>query len=83
MARPGVTVSTDALTVTEGSTATYTVVLDSEPTGDVVVTAAPQAGVGCDGCSADVDVHDDDLGNAADRSPSREGRTAMRHTILR
>ena len=45
MARPGVTVSTDALTVAEGSTATYTVVLDSEPTGDVVVTAAPEAGV--------------------------------------
>ncbi len=43
-AAPGVTVSTDALTVTEGSTATYTVVLDSEPTGDVVVTATAEVG---------------------------------------
>ena len=36
--RRGVTVSEDALTVIEGATATYTVVLDSEPTGDVTVT---------------------------------------------
>ena len=42
-ARRGVTVSTAELTVTEGSTETYTVVLDSEPTGDVVVTAAAPA----------------------------------------
>ena len=36
--RRGVTVSADALTVIEGSTATYTVVLDSEPTEEVTVT---------------------------------------------
>ena len=36
--RRGVTVSEDELTVIEGATATYTVVLDSEPTGDVTVT---------------------------------------------
>ncbi len=36
--RRGVSVSTGALTVIEGSTATYTVVLDSEPTGEVTVT---------------------------------------------
>ena len=42
-ARRGVTVSTAALTVTEGSTETYTVVLDSEPTGEVVVTATVPA----------------------------------------
>ena len=36
--RRGVTVSEDELTVVEGATATYTVVLDSEPTGDVTVT---------------------------------------------
>ena len=34
----GVTVSPPSLTVTEGSTNTYTVVLDSEPTGTVTVT---------------------------------------------
>ncbi len=42
-ARRGVTVSTAALTVTEGSSETYTVALDSEPTGDVVVTATVPA----------------------------------------
>ena len=34
----GVTVTPANLTVTEGRTATYTVVLDSQPTGDVTVT---------------------------------------------
>ena len=34
----GVTVTPANLTVTEGQTATYTVVLDSQPTGDVTVT---------------------------------------------
>ena len=34
----GVTVSPTAVTVTEGGTATYTVVLDTQPAGDVVVT---------------------------------------------
>ena len=33
----GVTVSTDNLTVTEGGSANYTVKLDTEPTGDVVI----------------------------------------------
>ncbi len=37
-ARRGVTISRDALTVEEGSTGSYTVVLDSEPTGPVTVT---------------------------------------------
>lgn len=36
--RRGVSVSTGSLTVVEGATATYTVVLDSEPTGEVTVT---------------------------------------------
>ena len=36
--RRGVTVSPTVVTVTEGSTASYTVVLHSEPTGDVTVT---------------------------------------------
>ena len=34
----GVTITPTGLTVTEGQTATYTVVLDSQPTGDVTVT---------------------------------------------
>ena len=45
-ALPGVTVSTPALTVTEEDTtgATYTVVLDSQPTATVTVTVAGHAG---------------------------------------
>ena len=38
VARPGVTVSHDAVTIREGSTKTYSVVLDAEPTGSVTVT---------------------------------------------
>ena len=40
----GVTVSEESLTVNEGSTGTYTVVLDSEPTGDVTVTPSRSSG---------------------------------------
>ncbi len=40
---PGVTISRNALTVDEGSTGTYTVVLDSEPTGPVTVTPSVPA----------------------------------------
>ena len=45
-AAPGVTVSTTALTVTEQDTTgdSYTVVLDTEPTANVVVTVAGHAG---------------------------------------
>ena len=44
-ATPGVTVSTTALTVTEGNTTggSYTVVLDSQPTASVTVTVAGHA----------------------------------------
>ena len=41
--RRGVTISRDALTVGEGSTKTYTVMLDSEPTGTVTVTPSVPA----------------------------------------
>ncbi len=40
----GVTVSPTSLTVAEGSTGTYTVVLDTQPTGDVTVTVGPASG---------------------------------------
>ncbi len=40
----GVTVSTDNLTVTEGSSANYTVKLDTEPTGDVIITVNVPSG---------------------------------------
>ena len=40
----GVTVSKSSLTVNEGGTGTYTVVLDSKPTGDVTVTPSRSSG---------------------------------------
>ncbi len=42
-APPGVTVSKSSLTIQEGSSDTYTVVLDSQPAGDVTVTIAGHA----------------------------------------
>ena len=42
-ARRGVTISRDALAVDEGATKSYTLVLDSEPTGPVTVTATVTA----------------------------------------
>ena len=41
---PGVTVSATDLTVAETGSATYTVVLDTEPTGPVTVTVAKTSG---------------------------------------
>ena len=38
------TVSTTSASVTEGSTASYTVVLDSQPTADVTIAVAKQSG---------------------------------------
>ena len=40
---PGVTVSTTSLTVPEGGSATYTIVLDTQPTGNVEITATPHS----------------------------------------
>ena len=40
----GVTISESALTIEEGNTATYTVVLDTQPAGDVTVTISGHAG---------------------------------------
>ena len=42
----GVTLSTTSLDITEGGNGTYTVVLDSEPTGNVTVTLASTTGAG-------------------------------------
>ena len=40
---PGVMVSTTSLTVPEGGSATYTIVLDTQPTGNVEITATPHS----------------------------------------
>ena len=41
---PGVTVSETELMVSEGGSASYTVVLDAQPTDDVTITVAPSSG---------------------------------------
>ena len=41
---PGVTFSTDALSVPEGEAATYTVVLDTQPSANVVIGVVPSTG---------------------------------------
>ena len=41
---PGVTVSETELMVSEGGSASYTVVLDTQPTDDVTITVAPSSG---------------------------------------
>lgn len=51
---PGVTLNTGAsVDVTEaGGNDSYTIVLDSQPAANVVVTVTPDAQLGCGGCSA-------------------------------
>ena len=53
----GVSIDPTSLTVTEGSSKSYTVELTSEPAGDVVVTVSGQAGSGVTLCQGRVDVH--------------------------
>ena len=68
----GVTLSRTALTVKEGESGTYTVVLDSEPTGDVTVTVGGATGDVSVDTSTDTrrseyaDLHLDDLEYGAD-----------------
>ena len=58
----GITLSTSSVEVTEDSTATYTVVLDSQPTGNVTVTIARNSG-------GDTDLTvDTDTGTAGDQN---------------
>ena len=65
---PGVTVSTPALTVTEEDTtgATYTVVLNSQPTANCHRDGRRARGHGRDPESDQPDLHDDDLGHGPD-----------------
>ena len=68
---PGITVSTTMLSVREGGSATYTVVLDSPPTGDVSVIALLDNGDDKDICECDVDISLMDGSAEDDRHPMR------------
>ena len=53
----GVVVSAGALRVPEGGSGSYTVVLESEPAGEVTVTAAVAAGTDVSGEPGESEVH--------------------------
>ena len=69
----GVTVSETALPVPEGGTATYTVVLDSEPTGNVTVTPSRSSGDTDVTVSGALTFTPSDLGHGADGDGERGG----------
>ena len=73
---PGVTVSETALTVTEEDSNgdSYTVVLDSQPTANVVVTVAGHSGHGRAPGPDHPDVHVNELGDGADGDGDRRQR---------
>ena len=72
----GVTLSTRALSVPEGGSNTYTVVLTSEPTANVTVTpgARRRRQHGCDVRDVDPDLHAGQLGDGADGDGGGGGR---------
>ena len=71
----GVTVSASSVTVAEGGSATYTVVLDAQPTSDVVINVTKSGSSDVTGVSGHSDLHDGQLGHGADgdgvRRPGR------------
>ena len=62
----GVTVTPEALNVDEGGSVDYTVVLDTEPTAAVTVTASVQDGTDLTLSPDQPDLHRRQLGHAAD-----------------
>ena len=66
----GVTISKTSLDIEEGDSATYTVALDSEPTGSVTVTLERTGQYGRDGGPGVAhDLHRPELGRRTRRSP--------------
>ena len=73
----GVTVVPDTSllpSVDEGGTGTYTVVLASEPSGNVTVTATSGDDGCCDSDADEFDVHHRQLGYGSDGDGARRGR---------
>ena len=71
-----VTVSATALPVNEGSTGTYTVVLNSQPTASVTVTPSRTGSADCDVLASHAHLHDVDLEHRADGD--RDGGAGQR-----
>ena len=70
----GVTISTDVLEVSEGSSQSYTVVLDTEPAADVTVVVADAGRRGSSGVSSNVDFHGRQLEYTTDSRGNRRSR---------
>ena len=71
---PSVTVSDRSLTVREGGSNTYTVVLDKEPSTSVTVTVTVPSNTDLMVSPTEPDVHDAELGHAADVHSERGRR---------
>ena len=83
----GVSLSVEALSVKEGSSETYTVVLDAAPTGPVTVTVDVPSGADLSASPSLVDVHDRELepgsdGDGGGGSGQRLDRPTPTVTIL-
>ena len=70
---PGVAISETALIVQEGNTGTYTVVLNTEPAGDVTVTISGHAGPDVSVDKTHSDLHRNHLGDSPDGDGHRSG----------
>ena len=74
----GVSIDPVALTVTEGGSGAYTVVLDSQPTADVTVTVSGQDGTDLSAGPVRADLHARELGDAPDGHRQRGPGTTTR-----
>ena len=72
---PGVAVSPTSLTIDEGSTGTYTVELNTQPSGDVTV-AITTNNTDVTASSSRSDVHNGQLGNSAQTVTVTAGQDA-------
>ena len=70
---PGVAISETALTILEGNTGTYTVVLNTEPAGDVTVTISGPRRTGRISGQDHSDLHRSHLGDSPDGDGHRSG----------
>ena len=85
----GVTISENALTIVEGNTATYTVVLDTQPAGDVTVTISGHAGTDVSLDKTTLTFTDQDWGTAQtvtvtaehDGDSDNEDDVTLTHTV--
>ena len=73
----GVTISRTTLTIAEGGSETYTVVLNTEPSAQVTVTISGHSGTDVRLDDTELDLHHRQLGHGADGDGERRSRTMM------